>query len=48
MMGMQIEEQYDATIKKYTYEECFNRIKSGDASKLVVIIDEFHHIAKKG
>ena len=47
MMGMQIEEQYDAAIKKYTYEECFNRIKSGDASKLVVIIDEFHHIAKK-
>ncbi len=47
MMGMQIEEQYDAAIKKYTYEEYFNRIKSGNASKLVVIIDEFHHIAKK-
>lgn len=46
MMGAQITEQYQAAIQKYTYDEYFNRIKSGDASKLVVIIDEFQHIAK--
>lgn len=47
MMGEQIAEQYDAALKKYTYDEYFNRIKSGDASKLVVVIDEFQHIVKK-
>ena len=47
MMGMQIEEQYDAAIKKYTYEECFNRIKSGGPEKLILVIDEFSYIAKK-
>lgn len=47
MMGEQISEQYDVVLSKYTYDEYFNRIKSGDASKLVVMIDEFQHIAKK-
>ncbi|MCI8326567.1 MAG: ATP-binding protein [Lachnospiraceae bacterium] len=47
MMGSEILEQYHAVLSKYTYEEYFNRIKSGDASKLVVLIDEFQHIAKK-
>ena len=47
MMGEQIVEQYNANLSKYTYDEYFNRMKSGDSSKLVVIIDEFQHIAKK-
>lgn len=47
MMGEQIAEQYDVVLSKYTYDEYFNRVKSGDASKLVVMIDEFQHIAKK-
>ncbi len=47
MMGAQIAEQYGVGLSKYTYDEYFNRIKSGDASKLVVIIDEFQHIAKR-
>lgn len=47
MMGDQITEQYGVSLRKFTYDEYFNRIKSGDSSKLVVIIDEFQHIAKK-
>jgi len=46
MMGAQITEQYHVAVQKYTYHEYFNRIKSGDASKLVLIIDEFQYIAK--
>ena len=34
-------------VDPYTTIEFFNRIKSGDASKLVVVIDEFQLIAKK-
>ena len=36
----QVSETYDVKLQKNTYDECLNRIKSGDASKLVVIIDE--------
>ena len=36
----QVEETYDIRLQKNTYDECLNRIKSGDSSKLVVIIDE--------
>lgn len=46
MMGEQITEQYGVGIQKHTYDEYFNRIKSGDASKLVVIIDEFQYIVR--
>lgn len=45
--GHEIEKQYDLGLSKYTYTEFFNRIRSGDASKLVVIIDEFQYIAKR-
>lgn len=47
MMENQIAGQYQVTLSKHTYDEYFNRIKSGDASKLVVIIDEFQYIARK-
>ncbi|MBR0429663.1 MAG: ATP-binding protein [Lachnospiraceae bacterium] len=46
-MQAQIVSEFDVTLQKNTYEECFNRIKSGDSSKLVVVIDEFQTIAKK-
>lgn len=46
-MGLEIEEKYNIKLTKYNYDEFFNRIKSGNASKLVVVIDEFQYIAKK-
>lgn len=45
--GHEIEKQYDLSLSKYNYTEFFNRIRSGNASKLVVIIDEFQYIAKR-
>lgn len=47
MMAEEITAKFDTAIRKYTYEEYFNRIKSGDPTKLVVVIDEFQYIAKK-
>ena len=46
-MAGEIEHHYGVTVSEKTYDACFNRIKSGDASKLVVMIDEFDHIVKK-
>ncbi len=43
----EVKEQYQVSLVKDSYDECFNRIKSGDASKLVVVIDEFQDIVKK-
>ncbi len=45
--GHEIEKQYELSLSKYNYTEFFNRIRSGNASKLVVIIDEFQNIAKR-
>ena len=45
--GHEIEKQYDLSLTKYNYTEFFNRIRSGSASKLVVVIDEFQNIAKR-
>ncbi len=36
----QVEKTYDVKLMKNSFDECFNRIKSGDSSKLVVVIDE--------
>lgn len=47
MMGEEVSRKFDVKIQKYTYEEYFNRIKSGDPTKLIVVIDEFEQIAKK-
>lgn len=47
MMGEEIANRFDVRLQKYSYEEYFNRIKSGNPSKLVVVIDEFEHIAKR-
>lgn len=46
-MGTEIAKRFDAVLQKNTYEEYFNRVKSGDPSKLVIVIDEFQYIAKK-
>ena len=47
MMGEEITRQYDVRLQKETYDEFFNRIKSGDGSKLVVVIDEAQYAMKK-
>lgn len=46
-LGREIEKQYHLSLTKYNYTEFFNRIRSGNASKLVVVIDEFQYIAKR-
>lgn len=46
-MGREIEKQYQIKLQHFNYDEYFNRIKSGNASKLVVVIDEFQYIVKK-
>lgn len=46
-MGLEVAARFDVTLQKYTYEEYFNRVKSGDPTKLVVVIDEFQYIVKK-
>ncbi len=46
-MQRQVETEFSVKLQQDNYEECFNRIKSGDSSKLVVVMDEFQTIAKK-
>lgn len=46
-MGDEVAAKFEVSLHKYTYEEYFNRVKSGDPTKLVIVIDEFHYIAKK-
>ncbi|MCR5144364.1 MAG: ATP-binding protein [Lachnospiraceae bacterium] len=43
----QVQDEYAINLSENSYDECFKRIKSGDSSKLVLIIDEFQNIAKK-
>ncbi len=43
----EVERAYDVHLMKNSYDECFTRIKSGTAEKLVVVIDEFQNIVKK-
>lgn len=47
MMGEEVAQKFDVRIQKESYDEYFNRVKSGNPTKLVVVIDEFEHIAKK-
>lgn len=47
MMGEEISRHFDVVIGKNTYQEYFKRIKSGDPSKLVVVIDDAECICKK-
>ena len=47
VMGDEIGRRFDVKLSKNTYDEYFNRIKSGDASKLVLVIDEVQYVMKK-
>lgn len=47
MFGAEIQNKYKITIQEFEYETFFTRIRSGDASKLVLIINDFEHIIKK-
>ncbi len=47
MMEREIAAQFQVPINKHNYEEYFKRVRSGDGSKLVVVVDEFQLIAKK-
>lgn len=47
MMGEEISQKFETRLLTNTYDEYFNRVKSGNPSKLVVVIDEFEHIVKK-
>ncbi len=46
-MGREIAACFQTTLTEESYEHYFKRVKSGDASKLVLVIDEFQHILKK-
>lgn len=47
MLGHEIARKYNVTIQDYSYDTFFNRIRSGDSSKLLLIIDDFEQIVKK-
>ena len=47
MMGEEVARKFDVKIQRDAYDEYFNRVKSGNPTKLVVVIDEFEHIVKK-
>ncbi len=47
MMGGEIQKKYQIKIQSFDYDTFFNRIRSGDGSKLVLIIEDFEYIAKK-
>ena len=47
MMGEEIARAFDVKLLKNTYDEYFNKVKTGDPSKLVVVIDEVQYALKK-
>lgn len=47
MLGEEISKAYGVKLSKNTYDEYFTRVKSGDPTKLVVIIDEAQYLMKK-
>ncbi len=46
-MGQEIAEHYQIVLQEESYHNYFKRIKSGNARKLVLVIEEFQHILKK-
>ncbi len=46
-MGEEIQNAFQMKLSRYSYDEFFNRVKSGDASKLVIVIDEAQYAIKK-
>ena len=47
LFGRTVESFYDVKLNAYEYEDFFNRIRSGSAEKLVLVIDEFQYLVKK-
>jgi hypothetical protein len=47
MMGEELQRQFDLKLQRHTYDEYFNRIKTGDPSKLVIVIEEAQYLLKK-
>ena len=47
MMGEESARAFDVKLLKNTYDEYFNKVKTGDPSKLVVVIDEAQYALKK-
>lgn len=47
MFGIEIEAKFNIKLAENSYDTFFKRIRSGDASKLILIIDEFQRIVKK-
>lgn len=47
MLGKEIEKRFDVRLSSEQYEEYFKRVKSGDPSKLVIILDEIQYLLKK-
>lgn len=47
MMEEELGRQYDVKLQKHSYDECFNRVRSGDATKLVVVVDECQYVMKR-
>ena len=46
-MGREIAEHYQVVLSEDSYDTFFKRVKSGDSSKLVLVMDEVQHIMKK-
>lgn len=46
-MGREIAAYYQMTLSEENYDYYFKRIKSGDSSKLVLVIEEFQNILKR-
>ena len=46
-MGREIAAYYQITLSEEDYDYYFKRIKSGDSSKLVLVIEEFQNILKR-
>ncbi len=47
LLAKTLEDTYAIRLANDSYEEMFNRVRSGDASKLVLVFDEFQNIAKR-
>ncbi len=47
MMGEELARRFDVKLQKFTYDEYFNRMKTGDSSKLVLVVDEAQYVTKK-
>ena len=47
MMGQEISRAFDVKLIKNTYDEYFNKVKSGGPDKLVIVIDEAQYALKK-